>query len=123
MPVPVAAAIGFAARFAARKIARQAVRKSAKRIHKHLMRGIPRRYKPLHDPVYRVMAHDMAAMQHAPLASRGLEAAGMVAHMASPFEAAMKYPGPARALAKVALAPIAYVQEQQGKPTVWDELQ
>lgn len=123
MAVPVAAAIGFAARFAARKIARKAARRSAKIIHKHLMRGIPRKYKPLHDPIYRVMAHDMARMQHAPLASRGLEAVGMTAHIASPFEAAVKYPEYSKALAKVALAPFAYVQEKQGGPTVWDDLQ
>lgn len=123
MAVPVAAAIGFGARFVARKIARKAARRSAKIIHKHLMRGIPRKYKPLHDPIYRVMAHDMAKMQHAPLASRGLEAAGMVAHIAAPFETALKYPEYSKALAKVALAPFAYVQEQQGGPTVWDELQ
>ncbi len=122
MPVPVAAAIGFSARFAARKITRRAVRKSTKIIHKHLMRGIPRKYKPLHDPIYRVMAHDMATMRVAPLSARGLEAAGIVAHIASPFEFVAKYPDHAKVLAKVALAPFAYVQEKQGKPTVWDDL-
>ena len=122
MPVPVAAAIGFGARFAARKITRRAVRKSTKVIHKHLMKGIPRKWKPLHDPVYRVMARDMAMMRVAPLPARGLEAAGIVAHIASPFEFVAKYPEQAKILAKVALAPFAYVQEKQGGPTVWDEL-
>ena len=122
MPVPVAAAIGFTARFAARKITRKAVRKSTKYIHKHLMQGIPRKYVPLYNPVYRAMARDMATVRAAPLAARGLEAAGIVAHIASPFEFAAKYPDHAKVLAKVALAPFAYVQEKQGKPTVWDDL-